>query len=48
MKVRIEKLDHFGRGITFIDGKICFVERALPNEIVELEIIKETKKFILG
>lgn len=48
MKVRIEKLDHFGRGITFIDGKICFVEHALPNEIVELEIIKETKKYILG
>ena len=48
MKVRIEKLDHFGRGITFIDGKICFVEHALPNEIVELEIVKETKKYILG
>ena len=48
MKVRIEKLDHFGRGITYIDGKVCFVEHALPNEIVELEIVKETKKFILG
>ena len=48
MKIRIEKLDHFGRGITYIDGKICFVEHALPNEIVELEIVKETKKFILG
>ena len=35
MKVRIEKLDHFGRGITYIDGKVCFVEHALPNEIVE-------------
>lgn len=48
MKVRIEKLDHFGRGITYIDGKVCFVEHALPEEIVELEITKETKKYLLG
>ena len=26
MKVTIEKLDHFGRGITHINDKICFVE----------------------
>ena len=25
MKVEIEKLDHFGRGITHVDGKICFI-----------------------
>lgn len=48
MNVRIEKLDHFGRGITYIDGKICFVEHALPNEIVKLKIIKETKKYYLA
>jgi len=45
MKVKIERLDDFGRGITFIEGKICFVMGALPDEIVEIEIIKETKKF---
>lgn len=48
MKREIEKLDHFGRGITFIDGKICFVENALPGEIVKLKILKETKKYFLA
>ena len=25
MEVKIEKLDNFGRGITYINDKICFV-----------------------
>lgn len=46
MKVKIEKLDNFGRGITYLNDKICFVENAFPSEEVEIEIIKENKKFI--
>ena len=46
MKVLIDRLDHYGRGITTINNKICFVENALPNEIVEIEIINEKKKYI--
>jgi len=46
MEVVIQKLDHFGRGICYIDSKICFVEGALPNERVIIEIVKETKNFI--
>lgn len=42
---KIEKLDHKGRGITFVDGKITFVEDALPNEIVDIKILQEKKKF---
>ena len=45
MKIEIEKLDHFARGITKIGEKICFVENALPNEIVEIDNIKEKKKY---
>ena len=45
MKVTIEKLDHFGRGITHINDKICFVENALPEEVVDIEIINENKKY---
>ena len=48
MKVEIEKLDNFGRGITYFDNKICFIENALPGEIVEIEIINETKKYREG
>ena len=48
MKLEIEKLDHFGRGVAHIDGKVCFVEGALPGEIVEVEIIKENKKYLVA
>ena len=46
MQVKIEKLDNFGRGITYINNKICFVEKALPEEVVEIEITKENSKLI--
>lgn len=46
MEVKIEKLDNFGRGITYINDKICFVENAYPEEVVEIEIVKENKKII--
>ena len=45
MQVKIEKLDNFGRGITHINNKICFVENALPNEIVDIEITKDKAKY---
>lgn len=45
---KIESLDHYGRGITKIDGKITFIENALPNEIVEIKIDNEKKKYIEG
>ncbi len=48
MKVVIDRLDHYGRGICNIDGKICFVKNALPKEEVEIEIIKEKKKYLEG
>lgn len=43
--IRIEKLDNQGRGICFIDNKITFVPNTLPNEIVDIKIIKENKKY---
>lgn len=45
MKGKIERLDDFGRGIAYINGKICFIENALPEELVEIKIIKEKKKY---
>ena len=46
MEVEIKKLDNFGRGITHINNKICFVENALPGEIVDIEVLKEKPKYI--
>lgn len=48
MNKEVVKLDNFGRGITYINDKICFIENALPNEVVEIEIIEETKKYYLA
>ena len=46
MKSVIKDLDTFGRGITKINDKVCFVEKALPSEEVEIEIINEKKNYI--
>ena len=44
-EVKIEKLDHFGRGIFFDDNKISFVPNTLPDEVVEVSKVKETSKY---
>ena len=46
MIVKIEKLDNFGRGITYINNKICFIENALPEEEVRIEITNEKTKYL--
>ena len=48
MKVNISKFDHFGRGIGKINEKIVFVNKTLPNEIVDVDIIKEKKNYCEG
>ena len=34
MKVKIERLDDFGRGIAFVNNKICFVSGVIPGVVV--------------
>ena len=46
MTYKIERLDDFGRGITFIDGKICFVEDALEGEEVDIIVEREKSKYL--
>jgi len=43
--VTIESLSHDGRGVTHIDGKAIFVEGALPNEIVKMSCLKQTRQY---
>lgn len=45
MKVKIEKFDNEGRGICYIDDKITFVPNTLPEETVDIKLIKENKKY---
>ena len=46
--VKITDLDHLGRGIGRIDGKIIFVKNAYIDEDVLVKITKEKKKFLEG
>ena len=48
MKVEIEKMDNEGRGITHIDGKVTFVNKTIPEDIVDIEITKNTKNYNEG
>ncbi len=41
----IESLDHEARGVAHLDGKVVFVEGALPGEHVSAELIKKKPKF---
>lgn len=36
-EIEIEKLAYGGAGVGYLDGKVCFVEGALPGERVEVE-----------
>jgi len=43
--LKIETFSSSGEGIAKIDGYIVFVDSALPNEVVEVEIYKQNKSF---
>ena len=43
MIVKIDKLDHNGRGISRINNKVTFINNALKDEIVDIKLTKEKK-----
>ena len=43
--LHVERLSHDGRGIAYLDGKIVFVDNALPGEEVEVERTQKKKRF---
>ena len=42
---KVSSLDYYGRGVIKDDNKVIFVENALVDEIVNIEIVNEKKKF---
>ena len=45
MEYEILSLNDQGKGICYVNNKITFVDNAVPGDIINLEIIKETKKY---
>lgn len=44
----IESLDHEGRGVTHVDGKVVFVDGALPGEKIEYSIYRSRPSYDLA
>ncbi|WP_332674520.1 23S rRNA (uracil(1939)-C(5))-methyltransferase RlmD [Aromatoleum sp.] len=44
----IESLDHEGRGVTHVDGKVVFVEGALPGEQIEYSVYRSRPSYDLA
>lgn len=47
-EVKIERLDHQGRGICKVNDRITFVPNTLIDEIVQIELIEKKKKYNVG
>ena len=46
MRLKIEKMAQGGRGLARLDdGRICFVEDALPGETVEAQVVRSKKDY---
>lgn len=43
MIVKIENINHQGLGITRVNGKVTFVENALPGEVIDIILTNEKK-----
>ncbi len=48
MQVKVIKFDDLGQGISKINNKVCFIEKALPEEKLEIEVTKNSKDYSKG
>ena len=48
MTVKIDKISHDFKGICNVDNKVIFVPGTFPGEIVDIKIVKNTKKYSEG
>ena len=46
MQIKVERMDHLGNGIGSINGKVVFIPKTVPGDLVDINIIKETKSYI--
>lgn len=48
MRVKIDRMSHDFKGICNVDNKVIFVPGTFPGEIVDIKIVKNTKKYSEG
>ena len=48
MNIEIVKFDNNGRGIGYVDGKIIFVPKTVPGDIVNVKVTIEKKNYLEG
>lgn len=48
LSLKVTQLDHLGAGIAHHDGKIVFINGALPDETVSVQLTEQKKKFARG
>ena len=48
VETEVDTLDHHGNGVTKLEGKVCFVEGALPGERVKVCINSDKKSYMQG
>lgn len=46
MAVRVQDIDVYGRGVARDEGRIVFIEGALPDELVDYQPLKQQKRFL--
>ncbi len=46
--VEIIELSNLGAGIAKVDGMVIFVENTCPEDVVKIEIVKQTKNYAIG
>ena len=48
MEVMIERLNDNGDGVGRVLGKVIFIPKTLPGDLVSVKIVKEYKNYIKG
>ena len=48
METKILRLNNEGEGIASLDGKLCFIKGALPDELVNIEIVEDKGNYFIG
>jgi 23S rRNA (uracil1939-C5)-methyltransferase len=47
-RAEVERLDQEGRGVAHRDGKVVFIEGALPGELVDYDVLKSKSSYEVG